>query len=86
MTGLEVPIAHAVIEQDPGIARHDTRTETAVDAKSGKFVGQFNVDAGQGGAFGIRIAMVGYDTARLAVVDDNVNDIIVIDQNVEPGE
>jgi hypothetical protein len=54
--------------------------------KSGKFVGQFNVDAGQGGAFGIGIAMVGYNTARLAVVDDNANDLIVIDQNVEPGE
>jgi hypothetical protein len=54
--------------------------------KTGKFVGQFNVDAGQGGAFGIGIAMVGSDAARLAVVDDNANDIIVIDQNVAPGD
>jgi hypothetical protein len=53
--------------------------------KSGKFVGQFNVDAGQGGAFGIGISMVGSDTARLAVVDDNANDIIVIDQNFVSG-
>lgn len=53
--------------------------------KSGEFVGQFNVDAGQGGAFGIAIALVGGDTARLAAVDDNTNSIIVIDQNVVPG-
>jgi len=54
--------------------------------KSGKFVGQFNVDAGTGGAFGIGIALVGQDTARIAVVDDNANDIIVIDQNVGQGD
>jgi hypothetical protein len=54
--------------------------------KTGRFVGQFNVDAGQGGAFGIGIAMAGPDTARLAVVDDNANDLIVIDQNLGPGD
>jgi hypothetical protein len=54
--------------------------------KNGQFVGQFNVDAGQGGAFGIGIGMVGSDTARLAVVDDNANDIIVIDRNLVPGD
>lgn len=54
--------------------------------KSGKFIGQFNVDAGQGGAFGIGITTVGIDTSRLAAVDDNANDIIVIDQNLVPGD
>jgi hypothetical protein len=54
--------------------------------KTGRFVGQFNVDAGQGGAFGIGIALAGPDTARLAVVDDNANEIVVIDQNVVPGD
>ena len=33
--------------------------------KSGEFVGQFNVDAGQGGAFGIGVAMTGTNTADL---------------------
>ena len=47
--------------------------------KSGKFIGQFDVDAGQGGAFGLAIALVGGDTGRLATVDDNTNSIIVID-------
>jgi hypothetical protein len=56
--------------------------------EGGKFVSQFNVDAGQGGAFGIGVAPVvlGLGTFSLAVVDDNANDIIVIDQNLVPGE
>ena len=55
--------------------------------KGGKFVSQFNVDAGQGGAFGIGVAPVGpgLGTFRLAVVDDNASDIIVIDQNLVSG-
>jgi hypothetical protein len=53
----------------------------------GKFVSQFNVDAGQGGAFGLGVAPVGLGlgTFRLAAVDDNANDLIVIDQNLVPG-
>jgi hypothetical protein len=52
--------------------------------KNGKFVGQFNVDPAPGGAFGIGISMVGGgDTARLAVVDDNTNNLMVINQNVQ---
>jgi hypothetical protein len=52
--------------------------------RSGKFVSQFNVDPAPGGAFGIGISMVGGgDTARLAVVDDNTNNLMVINQNVQ---
>jgi hypothetical protein len=47
---------------------------------AGQFVRQFNVDAAQGGAFGIGLAQISRDTARLAVVDDNANDLIVIDR------
>jgi hypothetical protein len=50
--------------------------------KSGKFVGQFNVDPSTGGAFGIGSTVIDNDTSQLAVVDDNANDLIVIDQNV----
>jgi hypothetical protein len=64
-----------------------TRPSEIVEfTKSGKFVGEFNVDAGQGGAFGIGLVTIGSDTVRLAVVDDNANDIIVIDQNLLPGD
>src|SRR6516225_10843758 len=49
--------------------------------KTGNFVGQFNVSSAQGGAFGLAIALVGPDTARLAAVDDNTNEIVIIDQN-----
>ena len=52
--------------------------------KNGKFVGQFNVDPAPGGAFGIGVSMIGGgDTARLAVVDDNTNNLMVINQNVQ---
>jgi hypothetical protein len=54
--------------------------------KTGRFVSQFNVDAGQGGAFGLNIAPVSFGRFRLAAVDDNANDIIVIDQNLVPGD
>ena len=47
--------------------------------KAGEFVGQFNVNSAQGGAFGLAIALVGSNTARLAAVDDNTNEIVVID-------
>jgi hypothetical protein len=53
--------------------------------KTGKFVGRFNVDAGEGGAFGIGLAGAGPATVRLAAVDDNANDIIVFNQNVVPS-
>src|SRR5260221_1174051 len=45
--------------------------------KDGQFIGQFNVDAGQGGAFGIGIAASGVNAFRLVPVDDNTNSIIV---------
>jgi hypothetical protein len=54
--------------------------------KTGKFVSQFNVDAGQGGAFGIGLAKVSRDTVRFVVVDDNANDMTVFDRNAEPGD
>ena len=53
---------------------------------TGQFVGQFNINSAQGGAFGLAIALVGLDTARLAAVNDNTNEILVIDQKVIPGD
>jgi len=43
--------------------------------QTGKFVGQFNVDAGQGGAFGIGLESPGDNKVQFAAVDDNANDI-----------
>jgi hypothetical protein len=45
--------------------------------KDGKFIGQFNVDPAQGGAFGIAVESLGDNQARFAAVDDNTNDISV---------
>ena len=54
--------------------------------KTGQFVGQFNISSAQGGAFGLATTLVGLDTARLAAVNDNTNEILVIDQKVIPGD
>jgi hypothetical protein len=42
-----------------------------------RFVGQFNIDASQGGAFGIAIGAAANQAPRLAVVDDVVSDLNV---------
>jgi len=48
--------------------------------KSGSFVTQFNLDAAPDGAFGVAIAPLDQQTARLVVVDDNANNLTVFDQ------
>jgi hypothetical protein len=45
--------------------------------RAGAFIGQFNVDAEQGGAFGIGSALATDDRFNFAAVDDNANDISV---------
>jgi hypothetical protein len=45
--------------------------------KSGEFVRQFNVDASQGGAFGIATVLSGYSSFNFAAVDDVPNIISV---------
>ena len=47
--------------------------------RTGGFVRQFNVDAAEGGAFGIDVASVG-DLVRFAFVDDNAVDLTVTDR------
>jgi hypothetical protein len=44
---------------------------------SGDFVGEFNVDDAQGGAFGIAVGTIANGAPRLAVVDDNAADLNV---------
>lgn len=45
--------------------------------KSGVFVREFNVDASQGGAFGIATVLAGYPRFNFAAVDDVPNTISV---------
>ncbi len=54
--------------------------------RRGRFVTQFNVDPGQGGAFGIGIGRVDRDTVRFVAVDDNANDMTVFDRHARPDE
>lgn len=43
----------------------------------GKFLNQLSVDPNQGGSFGVGVARLGRDHIRLAVVNDNANQLIV---------
>ena len=52
----------------------------------GRFVTQFNIDAAQGGAFGIGIGQVDRYTVRFAFVDDNANDMTVVDQSQQSNQ
>jgi len=45
--------------------------------KSGEFVREFNIDAGQGGAFGIATVLSGFPPFNFAAVDDVPNTISV---------
>jgi hypothetical protein len=51
--------------------------------KKGKFVTQFNVDAAQGGAFGIAVANVSRGVVRFVFVDDVANDMTVFDREAQ---
>ncbi|HEV2099571.1 MAG TPA: hypothetical protein VGR45_11685 [Stellaceae bacterium] len=54
--------------------------------KTGKFVTQFNVDAGQGGAFGMAVANISRDVVRFVYIDDVANDVTVLDRKAQPGD
>ena len=55
--------------------------------RTGHFVRQFNVDAAEGGAFGIGLANVG-DLVRFGFVNDNAVDLTVTDRKTpeQPGD
>jgi hypothetical protein len=53
--------------------------------KQGRFVAQFDVDAAQGGAFGIGVAKMSRDVDRLVYVDDVTNYVTVLDRKAQPG-
>jgi serine/threonine-protein kinase len=40
---------------------------------AGQFVSQFSLDPNNGGAFGLNVSTVGWNTVRVAAVDDNAN-------------
>jgi hypothetical protein len=53
-------------------------SETVEFTKSGTFVAQFNVDAGQGGAFGIAVSQPDNGATSFAAVNDNTSEIMVL--------
>jgi hypothetical protein len=52
--------------------------------RTGRFVRQLNLDAAEGGAFGIDVASVG-DLVRFAFVDDNAVDLTVLSLRNSPA-
>ena len=53
--------------------------------KDGQFIGQLSIDSAPGAAFGIAIVPVGVNTARIALVNDDDNTIIVQTLNARRG-
>jgi hypothetical protein len=49
--------------------------------ETGRFVREFNVDSGQGGAFGLAIAGSRSDASHLVVIDDVTNSLAVLPLN-----
>jgi hypothetical protein len=72
------PDGHLITSNGDAVNADATQPSEIVElTKEGRFVAQFNVDAGQGGAFGIGISALGDDRVRLATVDDNTNSVTV---------
>jgi hypothetical protein len=82
-----VPNGDLVTSNGDAVNADPTQPSEIVEfTPGGQFVRQFNVDTAQGGAFGIGVAQVNGNTARLAVVDDNANDLIVIDSSIPAND
>jgi hypothetical protein len=72
------PNGHLITSNGDAVNADVTQPSELVEfTKDGKFVGESNVDAAQGGAFGIAITASDDDRVRFAAVDDNASDIIV---------
>ncbi|HME73831.1 MAG TPA: hypothetical protein VKM54_28805 [Myxococcota bacterium] len=72
------PNGHLLTANGDAVNGDPTHPSEIVEfTKSGKFIRQFNVDAGQGGAFGIATALSGEHGFNFAAVDDVPNVISV---------
>jgi hypothetical protein len=79
-----VPGGHLATANTDAVNGDPTHPSEIVEfTKEGEFIGQFNVDAGQGGAFGVGSSNFRFN---FAAVDDNANDIAVYSLGHEDGE
>jgi hypothetical protein len=75
------PNGHLLTANGDAVNGDPTHPSEIVEfTKSGKFIREFNVDPGQGGAFGIATALSAERGFNFAAVDDNANDISVSQQ------
>jgi hypothetical protein len=72
----QAPNGNLIVANGDGVNGDPTHPSEYVEfTKTGDFVGQFNVDDAQGGAFGIAVGTGSGGAPRLAVVDDNAPDL-----------
>jgi DNA-binding beta-propeller fold protein YncE len=73
------PNGHLITANGDAVNGDPTQPSEIVEfTAAGRFVGQSNVDPGQGGAFGLAVAQIG-KRARFATVDDNTASLTVDD-------
>jgi len=73
------PNGNLLTANGDGVNDDPTQPSEIVEfTRTGRFVRQFNVDAAEGGAFGIGIASVS-NLVRFAFVNDNAVDLTVTD-------
>ena len=68
------PAGHLIVANSDGSNVDPNQPSELVEfTTTGQFVGQYSLDANNGGAFGVNVTPVGFATVRLAAVDDNAN-------------
>jgi hypothetical protein len=73
---VQAPNGDLIVANGDGVNGDVTHPSEYVEfTKTGDFVGQFNIDDAQGGAFGIAVGAGPNNAPRLAVVDDNASDL-----------
>jgi hypothetical protein len=68
------PTGHLIVANSDGSNVDPNQPSELVEfTTGGQFVGQYSVDANNGGAFGLNVTSLAPGTVRLAAVDDNAN-------------
>lgn len=80
------PNGHLLTSNGDAVNPDPTQPSEVVEfTKKGEFIGQYNINDAPDGAFGVAVKKSGDETAQLAAVDDNTNDVAVFKLNAEEG-
>jgi hypothetical protein len=68
------PNGHLLVANSDGSNVDPNQPSELVEyTTAGQFVAQFSLDPNNGGAFGLNVSTIGWNTVRVAAVDDNAN-------------